>query len=160
MTNIRKRYASDCSTSDLRDDERHHNTDSLAAVALGASAFGAALLRAKHAQHTTMELIETWREMVLEKAIKKGWANIAEEVADISLWHYLDNGICQTCNGRGAAVIAGSPILADVVCVPCAGTGHTPRVFDTHIREGVMLGLQMLASIESRSASGASWKIK
>lgn len=159
MQNIRKRYASDCSSSNLKDDERNHNTDTLHAVALGADEFGAMLLRAKHAKWLSGRLRDDWRERVAKKAKHKGWSNVAEEVADISLWHFMDDNICEVCHGRGSATIVGSPVLSDVVCGACTGTGKKPFTFDTEIKAFILESISRLNSIERAAASAASQKI-
>ncbi|MFN5832228.1 MAG: hypothetical protein ACK459_00680 [Akkermansiaceae bacterium] len=39
------------------------------------------------------------------------------------LSHWLDD-ICNPCRGRGYAVVPGTPMLGDVPCSACNGTGH------------------------------------
>lgn len=160
MQNIRKRYAADCSSSNLLDDERHHDTDTLAAVALGTSEFGAALLRAKHAQWISSRLRDQWREMVAGKAVKIGCVNLAEEAADISMWAYLDDGICITCKGRTFQQIENTPKLSGIVCPDCSGTGKQARVFDAEIRDAVLFCINWLARVEGMSAGGAGRKLQ
>lgn len=43
------------------------------------------------------------------------------EVARV-LEHWLD-GVCKACNGRGYEVMAGTPVLSDVHCPACQGSG-------------------------------------
>lgn len=37
---------------------------------------------------------------------------------------HLANDVCEPCNGRGYEVVPGTPMLSDVLCVHCQGTGR------------------------------------
>jgi len=41
--------------------------------------------------------------------------------------HWLDD-ICDPCHGRGYAVVPGTPMLGDIPCGVCNGTGHVKLV--------------------------------
>lgn len=160
MQNIRKRYASDCSSSNLLDDERHHDTDTLAAVALGADEFGALLLRAKWAgTHNEMAaavilpLLEIWRGMVMKKAVKRGWAKNSDTVAHHSFWYWMYD-TCPNCNGLGELVIDKNTPVLNKVCGVCNGSKKKRFDYDD-LNEMVIFCVGWLDRLE-RIASGAS----
>ena len=61
--------------------------------------------------------------------------------------------ICPTCLGRGAAHIAGTPILEDIPCDQCGGTGRRKLPQSGNMREYAFVLLYMLDEAE-RMAGG------
>jgi hypothetical protein len=141
-----EKYLKSLNTSDLRDDELHHQTDALAAAALadlsGGSGdlFGSLLARTKYADgthHKTFEagnhnlavLLRAWTKLVTQKGLDRQWLKIKhewdikaaygiyEKIARVSLAHWLQ-GECEVCNG--------TKIAAGRACTCCAGTGRQP----------------------------------
>jgi hypothetical protein len=141
-----EKYLQSLNTSDLRDDELHHQTDALAAAALAdltggsGEVLGSLLARAKYAdgvQHKTFEagnqnlavLLRAWTKAVTQKGLARQWLKIKhewdikaahgmyEKIARVSLAHWLQ-GECEVCHG--------TKIAAGRACTCCAGTGREP----------------------------------
>ena len=120
-------YLKALTTSDLRDDEQHRQTEALAASALADMAggsselFGSLLTRAKYANgvprktfesgnHDLAVLLRVWVDVVTAKGRARAWLKIKHEwdiaaahgiyrkVALHSLAHWL-GGECTACNG-------------------------------------------------------------
>lgn len=157
---IIERYAKAVNSSDLRDDERHHSTDVLIAMAM-ASRMGSLLHRAKHGgdQHSILPLLEAWREMCQARSVKGRWQAVYEEVADISLWHWLDD-ICRTCHGRKYEVTPDTPVLADIICPDCNGDGRKKLQCDEQIRVLVLDGVQALERMAQEAGRKARENLK
>ncbi|WP_225869899.1 hypothetical protein [Glaciimonas sp. PCH181] len=133
---------SSVNSSDLRDDDRHHATDALAASAIadetGGVGLGSLLYRVKYADGTVHKLFESgtnnlaallriWVVAVTEKAQARKWVptprtawdmdaayGLYRRVAEASLAHWMD-GRCNTCNGTGIQV-------TQHACPSCKGT--------------------------------------
>lgn len=158
MKNFRKRYASDCLSSNLQDDEQHHNTDTIHSVGLAVEGFGAMLLRARHTQRITNDLRDLWRMLVLDDCMARKWVH-AEEIADNSLWYFFEDHVCGICRGRGSAVIVGSPILSEVSCEGCNGTGRREIKFHKEIEAQTRFYIERLNIFERTAASAAARKM-
>lgn len=156
---IIERYAGAVNTSDLRDDERHHQTDILAAVALS-SKLGSLLHRAKNAndQYSIIPLLELWRAACKRRAKEDKWKKVAEEVADISLWYWLDD-LCQVCKGRGHPVIIDTPTLEAATCQDCHGTGRKKLQCSENIKGLVLDGVQILDRMANEAGCKAAKKL-
>lgn len=156
---IAEQYTRSVNSSSLADDERHHNLDALAAVALS-SDIGGALFRCKYAmdQSSLPELILVWRDKIAKKAKERGWAKHARVVADESLLYWLDDR-CKVCEGRGAPKIIHSPILEDCVCHACDGTAKRRLVVVPTIKDYVLDALEQLSSMERESGARAMRKL-
>lgn len=157
---ITSQYASTINTSDLRDDDRHHRTDILAAVALS-SLLGPILLRAKYglSESAIKKLCAVWREITAKRAKRGGWLEQSVAVADASLKHWLDD-VCQKCHGRGHPVIEGTPNLDDVICFDCGGSGKKKLRCDADIMDYVRDGIQSLESLANEASHNAQRKMK
>ncbi|MDO8065577.1 hypothetical protein [Janthinobacterium sp. SUN206] len=136
-----EKYIASINSSNLKDDERHHLTEALAAAALAdrsGAGLGALLSRVKYADGAARQLFESgssnlaqllriWTAAVAEKGRSRGWvkANTAwdqqaaqalyRRVAHASLAHWLD-GKCDCCHGTGVTTNR-------QFCVPCKGGG-------------------------------------
>lgn len=123
---IQERYSTATMSSDLRDDEHHHVTDVLAAVALS-SELGSLLFRVKYADEKSSypQLRLEWIKKVTFKADYRHWpTNInPSHVAILTLDHWL-NDVCGSCNGLGYEKHESAPTLTDKACKVCDGTGH------------------------------------
>jgi len=153
-------YARSVNSSNLVDDETHHNLDILAAVAL-TSALGGLLFRVKYSgdEMSLKPLMLIWREMVLIRAKRGKWLHVAEEVADISMWAWIDE-ICHTCKGRKFEEIPNTPSLAAIVCPDCGGTGKRKLACDAEIRDFVLDSIQCLESMAREAGSIAHKKLR
>lgn len=137
-----EKYVASIRSTNLKDDERHHLTEALAAAALAdrsGAGLGALLSRVKYADSAARRLFESgsanlaqllriWAASVSEKGRSHGWvkANTAwdqqaaqalyRRVAHASLAHWLD-GKCVFCHGTGVT-------NNRQFCVPCKGGGR------------------------------------
>jgi hypothetical protein len=139
-----EKYAAAVNSSDLRDDEHHHQTRPLMAAAradLSGSdvVMGSLLARVRYADGTTHKLFEAgtanlavllkiWSNVVRAKGISRGWLpvprtewdmrareSLFQRVAAASLALWLGN-LCSSCNGTGNT--------ADRrICKGCQGSG-------------------------------------
>lgn len=153
---IVQQYTKAVATADLLDDEMHHNTDVLAAVALSSN-LGSTLFRAKFMgdQRSVKEMLSLWRGIIRKKAKGRSWEEYCEEVADISLWFWMDD-LCQTCKGRGHPIVISTPTLAASTCPDCNGTGRKTLECDAQIKEVVKDAIQQLEKISQESRFNAS----
>jgi len=132
---IEKSYARATVSSNLKDDEFHHDHEKLAAVALsgvgeGNWPYANLLLRVKYAGDASSynTLAEEWRAHVKIKAALRGWPITvsASKVARLSLDHWL-NDVCPACSGRAHLPLMNLPnVLSDDPCPACSGTGTRP----------------------------------
>lgn len=159
MKDIKLTYTRAVNSSDLRDDELHHATDHLAAVALS-SDLGALLIRARYSgnSHSIFPALKMWREMLAKKGKQRGWLDVADEIAVESFGYYL-NSICNTCQGRGAAVIPDTPMLADAPCPDCLGTKKRIMQFHPRISQMVIESIDILNRLENGAARAAREKL-
>jgi hypothetical protein len=140
-----ERYLQVLTTSNLQDDDQHHQKEPLVAAALadlsgGSGAlFGTMLLRASIAgvPRQAIEssardlgiLLRVWTGEVARKGFDRKWINIKAEwdikaayamyakIARVSLAHWL-GGECSACNG--------TKVSASRACTHCAGRGREP----------------------------------
>lgn len=159
-----ERYLNALSTSNLQDDDQHHQTEPLVAAALadlsGGSGelFGSMLLRAhiagvprqpvESAARELAVLLRVWTGEVARKGFDRKWMNIKAEwdikaayamyakIARVSLAHWL-GGECECC--KGTKVVAGR------ACTHCDGTGREPVQGGAIEREKV---LDMVSELE------------
>jgi hypothetical protein len=125
---IAEKYARSTQSSNLKDDEQHHNTDSLAAMALS-KRLGSELFRVKYANDSTSynRLLIEWRVIVANKAGHRKWPDhispnfVAKEALD-----YWINPICLICEGRGFHQRINSAGAFEYDCLPCGNTGKRP----------------------------------
>lgn len=139
MTTIYKRHAKAATSSNLKCDTDHHDTDVLAAVALS-SEFGSLLFRVKFANDPTSysRMREEWRWHVKKHAAVMGWPeNIRDDlVADQSLKYWMNN-LCRICGGKGKKKMEFVEILSDDPCEFCNGTGKAEIQCNRHIKKYV-----------------------
>jgi len=158
MGNMAERYARATLSSNLKDDEHHHVTDTLAAMALGSSDFGALLFRVKFANDRTSypQLRVLWIDKVTEKADLNHWSTkIKPFKAAVTALEYWLNDRCPACFGLGYQKIPGTPHLSDVACHICEGTGTMPFICDKYMEEqalGLLGDLNELARIAGAGA--------
>lgn len=159
MSKTIQKYARAVNSSSLADNELHHETDILAAMALS-SKFGSLLLRAKYSgdQHSILPLLEVWREIVVVRSKRGKWAHLALASADISLWAWLDD-ICHICSGRGYPIEINTPTLKAATCQECNGTGRKPLQVDAEIKDYVLDCIQSLESMACEAGAKAMKKI-
>lgn len=170
-----EKYIHGLRSTDLRDDQFHHNTDALAAAAIAdASArnLGSLLHRVKYASTLSHQfedgdgnlanLCRQWLAVVTEKGSARKWIRVQDvpgighlapamykRVADASLAHYLD-GKCPTCHG--------SKVGEDRrKCVTCDGSGDAKILGMSDFEKGRALDMvNELNALESSHAGAAS----
>ena len=103
-------------------------------------------------------LISVWRAMVKKRAKRKGWDNVSDEVADISLWHWLEDK-CSLCHGRGHPVVIDTPTLAAATCPSCNGTGKKQLNCSQDIKGYVQDSIQSLEALSNEASRMASDKL-
>lgn len=128
MSKIAERYSHSVGSSNLKDDEHHTDTSVLAAVALS-SPFASLLFRVKYANDASSykQLRVEWIERVTEKADGSHWPTRIKpwKVAVEALDYWLHDR-CEACEGRGYQKHEHAPMLTDVACHVCDGTGTVP----------------------------------
>lgn len=167
-----EKYLAAINTTDLRDDELHHQTETLAAAALadlsGGSGvvFGSMLARVKYAdpvQHKIFEsgnhslavLLKVWKQAVAKWGRERGWfpeprtewdasavVRRYHQIAEQSLAHWL-GGNCETCGGSALSPLG-------LTCKACAGTGRAPIVGDNTVADRTR---DMVSELENRCQS-------
>jgi len=150
------RYAKATNSSNLKDDELNHQTDILAAVAL-TTRLGSSLFRVKYSGQRA-DLLDDWRAIVLKRSLKQGWAEKAQEVADMSLFYWLDD-VCETCHGREHPKIPNAPILEIIVCPTCQGSGKKVLICDDKIKDYIRDSIESLDSMCREAAYKANRKL-
>lgn len=175
-----ERYLNALSTSNLQDDDQHHQTEPLVAAALadlsGGSGelFGTMLLRAKIAgvprqaiesnAHDLGVLLRIWTRDVAHKGFTRKWINIKHEwdigaaygiykkIAVHSLAHWL-GGECSACNG--------TKIIESRTCTHCAGTpGREPIQGGTLEREHIADMVSELEGMYQAHSARAGAKLR
>jgi hypothetical protein len=125
-----KKYIRATTSSDLTNDAYHHDTDTLAALAMSDDEFGALLLRVKYAFDPALynRLKDEWRRYVKVKAVAHGWPHTINEriVADIVLGYWLRDH-CRPCGGRRRLELV-PRVLSNDPCPHCKGTGKRPLI--------------------------------
>ena len=141
-------YARATISTNLRDrDDRFNDTDRLKAVALAGSALGATLVRLKAGHDASVfsraldGIIGTLQRQ--QKPAKHARAAI--------LYWLCDR--CPACHGRGFEKVFGAPVLSEIPCKSCAGTGV--RALPDDIRPVVAL----LDQLYQRSVGEAKNKL-
>jgi hypothetical protein len=134
-------YARATISSNLKDDEHHHDHEKLAAVAMSGKLTGSPgnlLLRVKYANDATSykALLAEWETIVGTKAVIRAWPQhiIYQKIAALSLEYWI-NDICPECGGKGHMPLSGVPsVLHDDACNACGGTGIKALVCDERLR--------------------------
>ena len=128
--NVIEKYTRAVTSSNLRDDEHHHSTEALAAVALCQTRLASKLFRVKYAADATsyVALVEEWTEIVTFKSLLRAWPIEVspKKIARLSLDHWL-NDVCSICVGTGFQATPGHlGMLSDIPCRVCKGTAKRP----------------------------------
>ncbi len=162
-------------STDLRDDEFHHQTDALQAAAradIVARNIGSLLSRVKYADTLSHQfedsngnlaaLYKAWLAVVTEKGADRKWIKTEDipmighlapamykRVAEASLAHYLD-GKCGDCRGSG--------VNQDrQICKPCKGSGDAEITgMSDFERHRALDMVSELMSLESSHAGAAN----
>jgi hypothetical protein len=127
---IIKSYTRATISSNLKDDEFHHDHEKLAAVALSGGSTGSPanlLFRVKYANDASSysALLAELEQIVSAKAALRGWPKHINplKVARLALEYWV-NDICPVCSGKGHLPVDGVPnVLRDEPCHACKGTG-------------------------------------
>lgn len=126
---IVERYARATRSSNLKCDESHFDTESLAAVALCGVPLGPLLLRAKYSTTegnpaAMYDLRRAWIDVVAKAALIGGWPEKVKvsKVVAASIEYWM-NDACPACTGRKSDQVNGTPCLSGVECATCSGTG-------------------------------------
>ena len=135
---LAKKYSAAVQSSNLRDDDQHHQAEVLAAMGLASveNPLGPLLYRVKYANQAVSyyQLLEQWAEKTRKHAVKIGWPQHIQphKIAALSLAYWLTD-MCQVCTGRKSDQIDNTPCLSGVDCAACGGTGR--RKLDCEDRE-------------------------
>ena len=158
---IIQKYSKSISSSNLKCDAYHFDTDNLAAVALS-SALGSRLFRVKYAHDATSykSLLEAWKVKVSKKAAHRRWPQhvSVENVAGTSLDYWL-NDVCSICTGKGHLPLPGVPVLSDEPCPACHGTGKKPLSCEKRDKNYVKDMIEELEAMTRSAAARAMQKI-
>lgn len=160
---IVERYARAATSSNLKDDEHHHQTEVLAAVALSGSALGSLLFRVKYSNDASsfLRLTDEWRFAVKQRGIKKNWPQHVKSanIASLSLNHWL-NDLCQLCGGKGFLPLPDvANVLSDHACAECNGSGRSPIKCEKRNLKYVQEMIDILDEMVRRAASDAMRKL-
>lgn len=159
---IAKKYARAAESSNLKSDAYHHDTDTLAAVALSDRQFGSLLFRVKYANDASSykRLEEEFGWDVKKRAALEGWPQRVDEsrVAKESLKHWL-NDLCPVCNGKGVKKMEFVDILSDEPCNHCEGSGKKSVDCDRHIKKWVEEMVSALEGMVIQAAGAAMDKL-
>lgn len=159
---IIRKYAHAAESSNLKSDAFHHDTDTLAAVALSDRQFGSLIFRVKYNNDagSFKRLGEEWRFEVKKRAAIEGWPESVNEerVADAALNYWL-NDLCPFCGGKGVKKMEFVDVLSDDPCDHCEGTGKKsircqPALFN-YVREMV----KVLEGMTYQAAGNAMEKL-
>jgi len=158
---IVKQYSRATQSSNLRSDDRHHDTDKLAAVALSGP-MGSMLFRVKYAFDATSypPLKEAWRYQVRLRASINGWPEHVKDqtVADEALAYWL-NDQCPACAGRSFMKMEFVDVLSDVPCPICLGSGKKPLIVNHRIKGKVAEMVDLLDTLTIEAGSAAVKKL-
>lgn len=158
---IALRYIQASQSSNLRSDEHHHHTDTLAAVALSNREFGSLLMRVKYASDAGSyhKLKEAWREYVVRKAAQYGWKiHVNREiVADVVLDYWLMD-LCRPCGGKGHLELQ-PRVLSDDDCPHCNGSGKRKMEIDGRFKRYALDMLTVIDGLVERAGSNAMAKL-
>jgi hypothetical protein len=163
MMHIVQKYSRACTSSNLKCDERHSDTDILGAVALCGVPFGPLLLRAKYATtestaSTIFELKRAWLDVVAKTAFIKHWPkNISvKKVTATSIAHWMCD-VCPECKGRKSDQIDNTPCLTGVDCTTCQGTGKVGPDCD---REHMAYVIKMAYALDEEFLNARSGAVR
>lgn len=164
MMGIVQSYCSATLSSNLKDDEFHHATEKLAAVAISGMPTGSPanlLFRVKYANDATSynALLGEWETIVSTKAVIRSWPKHinARKVARLSLEHWV-NDVCPVCSGRGHVPLAGIPnVLDDAPCQSCRGTAIKPLICEENWRKYIT---EMVEALDSMAVYAGGEAIK
>lgn len=159
---IAQKYSHAVGSSNLKCDAYHHDTDTLAAVALGGGDLGSLLFRVKYSNDATSfhSLLSKFIVVVEKKASIRKWGGEIKvlDVATAALKHWL-NDICGVCDGRGYPSIFGTPMLSDIECGHCHGTGKRAIIASVREIDYVRDMIETLEEIERHAGSQAIKKL-
>jgi HrpA-like RNA helicase len=159
---IIKSYSQAIQSSNLRDDEHHHQTEKLAAVAMSGT-LGNLLFRVKYANdHTSYNALkEAWTELVTAKAKSRRWPDDVspKKVARLAL-DYWQNDLCETCGGSGHKAHPDNPqLLLDDACSACKGTAKKPIQVKHNLMDYVSDMVETIETMTARAANEAMKKL-
>ncbi|MDT0355673.1 hypothetical protein RJO15_07850 [Herbaspirillum huttiense F1] len=159
--NVIEKYARAVNSTNLKDDEHHHSTEALAAVALCQTRLASKLFRVKYAADATSyaALLEKWTEIVTFKSLLRTWPIEVspKKVARLSLDHWL-NDVCQECGGTGVQALPGHlNVLSDLPCRVCSGTAKRAVQAKHNIKSYVS---DMVEALESMTIQAGGEAVK
>lgn len=163
VVGIIQRYSCAAISSDLTDDEHHHSTEVLAAVALSGQ-LGSQIFRVKYSNDATTfnQLFNVWKEIVKQKAKDRKWSieGGTTEIARLSLEHWLTD-VCPACMGRGHQPHSGIPnVLSDDPCPVCNGTAKRKINAPQNVIQYVTDMVEVLETMTLRAGSNALRKLR
>lgn len=161
MSALAQKYVRAAESTNLRNDELHHDLEVIMAVAL-ASTWGGLMFRVKYQNDRASyrRLLDQWTWIVSCKAVRRQWPNHIDikKVAYLSLQRWL-NSICPACTGRKKQSVFNTPMLSDRDCPLCQGTGEAPFSPPKQIENEVLDMVEELFDDEFRAARRAKKKL-
>lgn len=163
MVKLARQYSRAVKSSNLKCDDEHFDTDTLAAMALsGEHKLGSLLFRVKYANDASshVHLFEQWSVIVHGKSIRAQWPKHipATKVAELSLAYWLSD-VCPVCTGRGHPVILNTPSLEENECQGCRGTGKKPLECEPTERSYIENAIDTLETMILRAGDEAMRKL-
>lgn len=159
---LAQRYVKAVGSGNLRSDERHFDTDVLAAVALSTS-FGGLLFRVKYFNDAASyrRLLALWTWIVSTKAQRRSWPEHIpiNKVAYLSLTRWISS-VCPACTGRKQETIFNTPSLSAQDCRLCNGTGQIELRCNPAVRDFVLDMTEELFADEFKAGSRAKQKLR
>lgn len=161
MSRLIERYTHAVTSSSLKTDAYHLDTEVLMAMAL-AGGLAASMARVKFLHDATAyrALLVAWTGMVQAKARLRHWKahwNPAW-IAQASLDYWLDD-LCRACDGTGFPLLPGIPTRSTRVCAACDGTKLKPVGGDRRQREPTLDMYEELCGIFDKARLRARRKL-
>lgn len=158
-----QRYAKAITSTNLRCDIYHRDTDQLAAAALSGQ-IGAPLLRVKYANDATAyaSLLVKWQALVQKKSLHRRWPKhvIPHKVALASLNYWL-NDVCPACSGKAYEALPKVPnVLSDTQCKACNGQGKRALVCEANWYDYIADMVEELDDMARHAAGVAMRKLR
>lgn len=159
---ILRRYTRAVVSSNLKSDEYHMDTDTLAAAAL-ASRIGVLLYRVKYVRdaHAYRPLLVMWRKAVRRMAAQRHWREQwnPTRIAKLSLDYWIGDQ-CDPCNGTGFPMLEGIPTRSPKMCQHCEGTGVKKVECPRQLREPTLDMYQELLSMADKFEANTVTKLR
>lgn len=157
------RYLASLNATNLMNDDRHHHTDALAAMAM-TGRIGSRLFRVRYDNDAEAyaRLLDDWIEIVRFRAVLQNWpaASPPAKVAKRALDHWMFD-VCPTCTGRAFEPLPGNPrVLSDRPCPACHGTGRSEVVIYSPFHRNVAEMVDYLQDLHMQANADAAKRLR